>query len=187
MSDLEEEYDAILIDTSIYDRNGLRLEKGLLSKLTQFKKSPVNFLMPDVMKNEVKSHLQEKIKKSRNALEKSLNDAVDHLFFEGSTLNDAKAKLLDANEVDQLADVRINAFIENTGAEVIDSGSLVSVSEVLNQYFTNQAPFAETGNKKCEFPDAIALLAIEEWARNENKKVLAVAKDKDWEKYCDNS
>lgn len=187
MSDPDKEYDAILIDTSIYDRNGLRLEKGLLSKLTQFKRSPVNFLMPDVMKNEVKSHLQEKIIKSRNALEKSLNDATDHLFFQGSTLNDARAQLLDTSEVDNLADVRINAFIENTGAEVIDSGSLVSVSEVLKQYFTNQAPFAETGNKKCEFPDAIALLAIEEWAKNENKNVLAVAKDKDWEKYCDNS
>ena len=58
MTEEETEYGAILVDTSIFDRNGLRLEKGLLGKMAQFKKSPIEFLLPDVIKNEVKSHLE---------------------------------------------------------------------------------------------------------------------------------
>lgn len=91
----EKEYQALLIDTSIFDGNGLRLEKGLLGKLNQFKKSPVVFLLPDVICGEVKTHLEQKIKASRSALEKSINEAGDHLFFDGSTLNEAKALLLE--------------------------------------------------------------------------------------------
>ncbi|MDN3559254.1 PIN domain-containing protein [Vreelandella neptunia] len=184
---IENEYSAILVDTSIFVGNGLRLEKGLLGKLTQFKKSPIDYLFPDVIKNEVKVHLEGKIKVSRAALEKALNDAGDHLFFEGSELNDAKQVLIDSTEIEGLAESRVNKFIESTGALVLESGDYVSVSELLTEYFSNKPPFAETGKKKNEFPDAIVLMAIEAWADENDIYVLAVAKDGDWKSYCDSS
>lgn len=187
MSDSDKEYDVILIDTSIFDGNGLRLEKGLLGKLSQFRKSPIELLFPDVIKNEVQSHLEKKIKVARNALEKSFNDAGDHLFFGGSALNDAKKILIDSKEIEGLAESRIDNFISETGALELECGDYVSVSDLLNQYFSNTAPFSESGKKKNEFPDAIILLAVEEWARQEEKTVLAVAKDKDWKAYCEKS
>jgi len=181
------EYDAILIDTSVFDGNGLRLETGLLGKLSQFKKSPIDFIMPDVIRNEIKSHLEQKIRASRSALEKSINDAGDHLFFDGSTLNDAKNLLLRSNEIEGLAETRLENFIQKTGALVIESGEHLTVSSLLKQYFSNKAPFSESGKKKNEFPDAIILMAVEEWACKLNKSVLAIAKDGDWSKYCDSS
>lgn len=183
----EKEYGAILIDTSIFDGNGLRLEKGLLGKLSQFKQSPIVYLFPDVIKNEIKSHLESKIKISRAALEKALNDAGDHLFFEGSELNDAKQTLIGSKEIDGLADSRVNNFIETTGALVLDCGDYVSVSDLLAGYFSNKPPFAETGKKKSEFPDAIVLMAVEAWADQNSLNVLAIAKDGDWENFCANS
>jgi len=189
MSDTEEiiEYDAILVDTSIFDRNALKLESGLLSKLNQFKKSHIKFIFPDVIKSEVQNHLEKKIKVSRNALEKSINDAGDHLFFDGSALNNAKKLLIDSEEVENLAISRLSSFIENTGALIIESSKYVSVEKLLEQYFSNKAPFAETGKKKNEFPDAIILLAVEKWAEENNFSVLAIADDKDWKNYCDSS
>ena len=130
----ELEYDAILIDTSIFDGNGLRLEKGLLGKLYQFKKSPVDFLMPDVICNEVKAHLEKKIKESRSSLEKAINDAGDHLFFDGSTLNDAKSLLLDSKEIHRLAETRLEKFLLETGALVVECGEYLNISNLLNQY-----------------------------------------------------
>ena len=127
----EVDYGALLIDTSIFDGNGLRLEKGLLGKLNQFKRSPVTFLMPDVICGEVKSHLEQKIKASRSALEKSINEAGDHIFFDGKTLVDAKALLLDSKEVEGLSDTRLNDFVEKTGALVIECGEYLDVSSLL--------------------------------------------------------
>ncbi|WP_198336432.1 PIN domain-containing protein [Psychrobacter celer] len=186
-SDENKEYGAILVDTSIFDQYGLRLEKGLLGKLSQFQKSNIHYLFPDVIRAEVTSHLQSKVKSSRESLEKALNDAGDHLFFEGSELNDAKSILTDGNEIEELAASRIDKFIVNSGALVLNCGEHVSVSELLEQYFQNKAPFAATGKKKNEFPDAIVLLATESWARKNDIQVLAVAKDSDWKNYCEMS
>ena len=184
-SDEDKEYGAILVDTCIFDQHGLRLEKGLLGKLNQFKDSEIHYLLPDVIKGEVKSHLENKVKTARASLEKALNDAGDYLFFDGSELNDAKSVLIDSNEIEKVADNRVDNFILNTGALVLDCGKHVSVSELLQQYFQNKAPFAETGKKKNEFPDAILLLATEAWAKENDIQVLAVGKDGDWEKYCE--
>nr|WP_320127118.1 PIN domain-containing protein [uncultured Shewanella sp.] len=182
-----EEYGAILVDTSIFDAHGLKLEKGLLGKLSQFKDSEIDYLLPDVIKGEVKSHLEQRVKSARASLEKALNDAGDHLFFEGSELNDAKSILIDSNEIEGLATNRVDKFIDNTGALVLECGDYVSVSELLQQYFQNKPPFAEAGKKKNEFPDAIVLLATEAWAKENSIRVLAVARDGDWENYCKKS
>ncbi len=187
LHDSDKNYDVILIDTSIFDGNGLRLETGLLGKLRQFKKTDIDVLLPDVIKNEVQSHLEKKIKVSRSALEKSINDAGDHLFFDGSALNEAKKLLIDSDEIEKLAQSRLDNFVNDTNALEIECNDYVSVGEVLGQYFSNQPPFSETGKKKNEFPDAIVLLATEEWAKREEKSVLAIAKDKDWRSYCESS
>lgn len=181
------EYDVILVDTSIYDSNGLKLESGLLGKLKQFAESHVEFLVPDVIKNEIHTHLDKKISVARNALEKSINDASAHLFFDGSILNDAKKLIVDSKEVEGLAKSRLDQFLKDTGALVLECNDYVSVGDILHIYFKNKPPFAETGKKKNEFPDAIVLLAVEAWAEQEEKTVLAVAHDKDWEAYCQES
>ncbi|HGS5020507.1 PIN domain-containing protein [Vibrio cholerae] len=187
MTTSSKDYDAILIDTSIFDAHGLRLEKGLLGKLHQFKESKIEYLFPDVIKNEVQNHLEKKVKVSRSALEKALNDAGDHLFFDGSELNEAKSLLIDSKEIEGIANSRVNNFISNTGALVLECGAYVSVSDLLEKYFRNEPPFADTGKKKNEFPDAIILMAVEAWAEEHGKNVLAVAKDGDWESYCKDS
>ncbi|MGA4440624.1 PIN domain-containing protein [Psychrobacter pocilloporae] len=186
-SDEDKQYGAILVDTCIFDKNGLRLEKGLLGKLNQFKDSEIHYLLPDVIKSEVRNHLESKVKSARASLEKALNDAGDHLFFDGSELNHAKSVLIDSNEIKGVAENRINKFILSTGALVLDCGKYVSVSELLQQYFQNKAPFAETGKKKNEFPDAIVLLATEAWAKENDLQVLAVGRDGDWKEYCEMS
>ena len=120
-------------------------------------------------------------------MEKALNDAGDHLFIEGNVLNDARQTLIDSKEIEGLAESRIEKFIESTGALVLETGDYVSVSDLLKKYFANEPPFAESGKKKHEFPDAIVLMAVEEWANENDTSVLAIAKDDDWEEYCKQS
>ncbi|MDV2860675.1 PIN domain-containing protein [Psychrobacter sp. CAM01] len=102
-------------------------------------------------------------------------------------LNSAKSTLMDSREINDVIVSRLDNFIENTGAIVLECGNYISITNLLDQYFQNKPPFAETGNKKSEFPDAIVLLATESWAKEEGIQVLAVASDKDWKNYCDTS
>ena len=51
-------------------------------------------------------------------------------------------------------------------------------------YFLHCAPFKELGNKKNEFPDAIALLSLQSWAEENNENLLAVSLDNDWKNFA---
>ncbi|BEL72453.1 MULTISPECIES: PIN domain-containing protein [Serratia] len=183
----EKNYTAITLDTSIFDGNALKLEKGLLGKLKQFNDSPTKFVLTDIIVNELVKHLHEKTINSKTSLQKALDEANEHLFFEGSLLIDAKQQLIDSPEINDLANSRVNAFLKRTGAIVLDSADYVSVAELRDNYFNNKPPFAVTGKKKNEFPDAIALLALEHWAKENGEVIYAVAKDGDWKSYCEDS
>ncbi|HGK4310552.1 PIN domain-containing protein [Raoultella planticola] len=180
-------YTAITLDTSIFDGNALKLEKGLLGKLKQFNGSPTKFVLTDIVVNELTKHLHDKIITSRASLQKALEEANEHLFFDGSLLTEAKEKLIEGPEINELAVSRVKAFLEKSGAYVIDSADYVEVAELRDYYFNNRPPFATTGKKKNEFPDAIALLALEHWAEENEQLIYAVAKDGDWKSYCEES
>ncbi len=69
-------------------------------------------------------------------------------FFDGSELNDAKKTLIESREVEGLGKSRLDRFVAVTDAEVLTTGDYVSVPELLERYFSSEAPFADTGKKK---------------------------------------
>ena len=119
-------------------------------------------------------------------LKKSLNNAREHSLINNERiLNNVQKMLVASKEVERLGKERIEDFILKTGALVLNCGNYVSVEDLLDNYFSNQPPFQEKGKKKNEFPDAIILMAVEEWAKQEEKSVLAISSDNDWNAYCE--
>ncbi|KHT42619.1 DUF4935 domain-containing protein [Pectobacterium brasiliense] len=181
----EQEYTAITLDTSIFDGNGLRLEQGLLGKMRQFKTIPIIFVLTDVTVSELTHHLEEKMKASKFLLEKALEDSKNHLLIPDSDLNSFKEKFSDLKDFKDAALKRVQMYIDMTGAIVLDTNQYVSIAEIRDAYFSNQSPFTESGSKKNEFPDAISLIALKNWAEKNEQIVCAVSKDKDWGSFCD--
>ena len=112
--------------------------------------------------------------------------------FDGANKNAADYGLLpslppamerDTIEPKRVAEARDAAFFEAIGAEIISVDS-VRASGLIRLYFTPAPPFSPTGKKKNEFPDAIALLSLEAWALEYDKRVLAVTGDSDWAAYA---
>lgn len=54
-------------------------------------------------------------------------------------------------------------------------------------YFEAKAPFEQEGKNKSEFPDAIALLSLEKWSKENKKKILVISKDSGWARFCEES
>lgn len=179
------DYDAIIIDTSIFDGNGLNLEGGLIGKLRQFKRSPTDLIIPDVIEQEVLSHLNKKVQEKIQTLNKAIGEAKSHIFEGSEDLLEAAQKLEIKFDASQIAESRLENFIDNTNAKKIKCGDYTDVSTLINQYFTSSPPFSE--KKKSEFPDAIILNAIKKWSEEEEKYVLVVSQDNDWKVYCDQS
>ena len=174
-------YDKITIDTSIFDQLGIKFEKGLLKKLEQFKVSHTKFILSEVIVNEISAHLIDKINEAKAHVNKAIQSSDGYLTVDEEALNQIEKYLIGNNEnTEDLAKQKIKLFVEKTGAFIIPFDN-VTLQEIVEKYFKNVPPFAPTGKKKNEFPDAIALHSMEKWAMDGNaKKILAVSTDQDW-------
>lgn len=178
-------FDALTIDTQVVYANSLELETGLVGQLDQFKDGLVEFLLTEINLREIHKALTEKAKISNDALSKAIRSGSLNGQFGEDQLDALKGvheamQLPNDHAKQQLAD-----FLKNTGAEVV-SAEQAQLKPILDKYFKNEPPFASKG-KKNEFPDAIALLSLEDWAKKNGKKILAVSNDSDWKTFANQS
>jgi hypothetical protein len=187
-SPLASDCDALTIDTNIFSGAGYAIESGLLAQLDQFATSEVDLVFSDIVRQELRSqsHLPKKIKDARADLQRATRNAGRERLINDTQVSEAQKALANAKSDQEIADERLNGFLDRCGAVVVES-TAVTLKEVTDMYFASQPPFEEAGDKKAEFPDAIALLSLEKWARENEKKVLAVSKDKGWKAFCDKS
>ncbi|MBD2667211.1 hypothetical protein B6N60_02733 [Richelia sinica FACHB-800] len=180
-------FGAITLDTSIFDAHGLKLESGLIRQLEQFRDSSIKLIISEVVKEELLCHLIENTKEAKKEIEKSLRQARDYWQVEENKIEKIKKLIFDGNEVQEIVNERFNQFIKATSLEIIEPNNYLTVSDLIHQYFHSKPPFSETGKKKSEFPDAIALISLEVWANKNNTKVIVVTSDNDWKRFCQSS
>jgi hypothetical protein len=178
---------ALTLDTSIFDRNSLKLESGLLRRLSQFSENSVLLVLSDVVEREVIRHITTQMLEVKQEAAKCLTKLAKILTQEIEAIDDFRSNILDKRDPHSHALERFQSFKNDTGLEVICADDYVTVDRLMHSYFSCEPPFAASGSKKYEFPDAVTLFAIEAWAKRENGLVLAVSTDSDWESFCSKS
>jgi PIN domain len=172
-------YDAITFDTQTVETNAFHFDGGLLAQMKQFKGGPVRVVVSEIVVREIIKHLVEKTKAAKDAALSAHKKAVD---FGLSAMETPFVH--DTVDVRAVARARLEGFLQGIGAEIIRSSN-VPMSDLVEAYFRTAPPFSAAGKNKAEFPDAIALLSIERWAKDANARVLAVSNDKGWKAYSE--
>lgn len=167
-------YDAITFDTQTIVSKGFNFDKGLLSQLRQFSIGPTEVIVSEIVMRELLNHLIEDTREVRDKLVKATKTAAEFGLIKNVTPNYVN----DNSDPAYIAKRRLDRFFREIGATVV-SVDAVSAKQLINLYFESAPPFAR-GKKKNEFPDAIALLSIQEWAYKNDKCVIAVSGDSDW-------
>lgn len=177
-------FDAIALDTSIFDSQGLALERGLLAQLAQFRIGSIPYLLSEVVLGEVKAHLIAAGIKASDKLSSAIGELRRQSVVDQSTLENLNAVANDI-DVEAWADNRLNAHRVATGAVVVSADG-ASGKLLTSMYFAPMAPFGP-GEKKAEFPDAIALLSLKAWAETNDAHVLAVSNDSGWHQFANDN
>ena len=167
-------YGALTFDTQTVMSNSFDFDGGLLAQLGQFKGTQFQILVTNVVASEIAKHLREKIKNTRDELRRSHKDAKLY----GLEIAPDPVAQSDTFDARELARKRLADYLVRIGATVISTDD-VPVRRLLQLYFAAQPPFA-SGKKKNEFPDAISLIALEDWAKANSTKILAISGDADW-------
>ncbi len=176
------EYDAITFDAQTIHSNSFHFDGGLLAQLKQFQKGPPQVVVSEIVVREVLKSLIDKARAAKDSVESAHKKAVDY------GLRSADMPVHPNGEPDfrAISRARWQAYLNDIGAMVLPVDD-VSVRDLTRLYFSPAPPFSASGKKKNEFPDAIALLSLEGWAKNNGKRILAVSADGDWEKYATGS
>ena len=180
------QYDAITLDSNIFHRNGFYLEGGMLGQLVQFKQGSAQFVLSEIVIREVAKYLKIEGAEAKSNLEQAIKKCSKN----GVLPTEAIAQLgsihnaaLDAGDA---AKKRLETFLNNAGCTIV-AADQADIKELIKRYFAPSAPFEHSGKKKNEFPDAIALLSLEAWAKSNNKKILAISDDGGWVDFAKNA
>lgn len=173
---------AISVDTSVFDRQGLNLEGGLLAGLCQFKDSTVSVVLPDIVIREMTRHVEKRISESDASLQKAVRDSVYARDLDDSNIKLVMDRIVE-RDATEASKGRVASFLKSTGALILLAHEHCQVESVLEMYFSSRPPFGTSGKKKNEFPDAFALMSLEAWASTQKTLVLVVSHDGDWQDY----
>ena len=179
-------YDAITLDTNIFQQHGLNFESGVLAQLSQFQSGYIEFVLSEIVVREVTKHLISFNKESLEKINTALRDYKRSRVNSEENVLMIEGRIRDSLIPEDAAINRITEFQKSTNYTVVKS-DLTDVGVLVRKYFSFSAPFEATGRKKSEFPDAIALLSLEKWSEQSDKKVLAVSTDLGWAAFAESS
>lgn len=177
---------AITVDTSIFDEKQLNFTESPLANLAAIKGSPFNFILSQTVVAETKLHLEKAAADALRTSKKEIGAAL-YAFDTRTPTRDAIMEMITGGKAaSQIAEERLSAYIDATQCNVVVDTDLVNTKEIMDLYFSSHAPFGQ-GRKKNEFPDAIALIALEKTAIIKDTCLLVVSKDGDWQNFCEKS
>lgn len=177
----------ISLDTSAFDRQRRGLERGLLRRLQQFADSDIQLVLSDVVLKELRAHMVEDAVEAHADLKKTLKKLEGSCQVAHTATEKISAELLVAGAPEDVAGKRIEAFLDVTDGIVLEAKDANPLEEVLARYFDIKPPFGRKESKRHEFPDAIALLTLNNWAKTKGTMLLVVTHDNDWKAYIEQS
>ncbi len=177
---------AISIDTSIFDQKRLQLNSATMQALAGLKDHPFIFLLSKTVAKEVLAHLERAAVEALQSAKKAIGQALFAFETDRPEREALLGQISGGRTPEEAANQRWDTFIKDTGCEVLTDTVLVTVAKIYDSYFSGQPPFG-SGRKKDEFPDALALYALEQTAADRGIEILVVSKDDDWKSYCETS
>jgi len=175
---------AFSIDTCIIQEAGFRLTGGRLGALSKQLPPLMRLVISQVVVDETRSHWAATAKTKFDKLESA---HADLRRFIGPQLDKFVPDIAEHfSSAARAFASELTYFIDS------HSGLTLAVSVpnlahvVMERYFASKPPFG-TGDKKHEFPDAFALMEIEEYAKQREIHVVAVSNDGGWLSFADQS
>lgn len=177
----------ISIDTSIYEQNQFGLESGVLAQMEQFSRLDIEHLIVDTILDEVENHLRDKAELQKAHLKNSLKPLGNYWGIDKATRDQVMQLLFGDQDANKRIKERLADFSDSSSATLLKCAEHADIATIVSLFLEAKPPFSTKQSKKHEFPDALTLISLENWASQKKTHVVVVSKDNDWKKYCENS
>ncbi|WP_417618524.1 PIN domain-containing protein [Oceanisphaera sp.] len=173
----------VFIDTQSFVKAGLHFDGAAFKSFRKYCEANELFhVSTSVVEREVKSKIELSVKEAIAAIQTFRRKA--RLL---SSLDDEKIKGLfqeiPDEDIYKTSENVFDEFMKACSTEIAEAGG-VDAEDLLSLYFDKKPPFGE-GKKKAEFPDAISILSLKSYLRD-NEKIYIVSDDGDMKAFCAN-
>lgn len=192
----------VALDTQIFDSYNFNYKSPVFQALIKLvQKEKVKILLTSITLREIRAHITEGADLASKAIEQAIRDLHKKRF---QPQGDVKRIKIAANsdslyefkkafqalapnfeQINQELLEQLEDFLTEINFELIEVDR-VSAAEVFEKYFSSSPPFG-VGKKKYEFPDAFALLTLQQEAEDKNRIIYLVSGDSDWKNFCSSS
>ena len=172
--------DAIIIDTSAFYKEQfdfIGAQDSILPSLFEvIKEKKISLISHPILRAEIKKHIAD-------------SEVISKLANFKTAIKKYKSTLeligLSVEEITERVDaLNMQAKLNDTFEQAFDEATELpypNAEDVFAQYFACAAPFAASGDKKSEFPDAFVILSIKQYLKkNPTKCILILTDDGDW-------
>lgn len=177
---------ALSVDTNIFDEKGLQLNSAALLAVSKLAALHFDFLLSGTVAREIKRHLEQSATEAMRGARKAIGIALTSHQTASPTRDQILDQISGGQTPTQASEKQFADHLAVTNCRVLNDAEHVDTSKIFDAYFAVEPPFG-AGAKKSEFPDALALFALEDVAVKRGKDIIIVSKDKDWNAYCETS
>lgn len=164
----------VYLDTSVFESNNF-LEGSRINEILKLSEADkIRLVLPEITYQEVLSREMVNVRAALAKHKKFRSDARSI-----RNIPSLKNRFDDLNETEIIEEFKaiFDARLKKAKCIRIDYPT-VNIKDIFEKYFADQFPFSK-GSKKHEFPDAFALISIENWCKSNGNKCHVFSYDKD--------
>ena len=171
---------SVFVDTSVYRHRKFSMDGRVFSALLELVRDGHARLLTTTITNaECRKRIREAVDIAVAKHKKYLAQAWALKRFAEFAPIFAK---LEPNQLAARLEGEVDRYMSDAAGEVIDIGK-ASIEDVVRQYLDGSPPFGPK-DKKHEFPDAIVLSALLNWARTTGERVYVISRDEKFRQAC---
>ncbi|MBV7582463.1 DUF4935 domain-containing protein [Pseudomonas sp. PDM33] len=172
------------IDTDLIQAAGYRFEEGALNQLPKQLPPSMRLKLSEVVVREIVKHMMVPVIEASQQLRASAEKIARITGANTAGLEKVVAELAIEENACLEFRKRVEDYASRCRGGILEIAGQRTSSDLFDLYFSSSAPFATSKNKKSEFPDAMSLLLLEQYAKAHDAIGIVASGDEGWRSYA---
>ncbi|MBI2745266.1 MAG: DUF4935 domain-containing protein [Burkholderiales bacterium] len=172
------------IDTNLIQAAGYNFGQGALHQLPNQLPESIGLQLPEIVVSEIVKHRMESVLKAHKQLHVAANELHRLTTIDVSEVQGSVDKLNAIEAATQQFTQQVHNYAAQCRGAVLPTAGVDAVRSLFADYFAQKPPFGLSEKKKSEFPDAMCLWQLEQYAKDNETIGIIASDDKGWKQFA---
>lgn len=172
------------IDTNLIQAAGYNFTQGALHQLPNQLPESIGLQLPEIVVSEIVKHRMESVSKAHRLLQGAADELHRLTTIDVSEVRGSVEKLNTIEAASQQFTQQVHDYAAQCRGAVLPTAGMDAAASLFADYFAQRPPFGLSEKKKSEFPDAMCLWQLEQYANDNDTIGIIASDDKGWKQYA---